>query len=174
MKLCEQSSGQTILEHGLSVYKKFLELKNNTINWKLPTWYVDNKDWLFSNLPPDETIRLYMIFHDAGKPTCEKIDQYGKKHFPGHALISAQEWLIAGGSKEIARLIEHDMDMHTLKATHVTNYKHLDIVPMLLISALCELHANAAMFGGIESISFKIKFKALSKLGIAFIKIIKE
>ena len=34
-----------------------------------------------------------------------------------------------------------------------------------MITALAELHSNAAMFGGIESTSFKIKFKKLEKLG---------
>lgn len=35
----------------------------------------------------------------------------------------------------------------------------------LLVTALAELHSNAAMFGGIESTSFKIKWKKLDKLG---------
>jgi len=40
----------------------------------------------------------------------------------------------------------------------------------LLVAALCELHANAKMFGGIESTSFKIKWKKLNKRGKQIVK----
>jgi hypothetical protein len=42
--------------------------------------------------------------------------------------------------------------------------KHPEAIS-LLITGLCELHSNAQMFGGIESTSFKIKWKHLSKMG---------
>lgn len=34
-----------------------------------------------------------------------------------------------------------------------------------LIAGLSEIHANASMFGGIDSTSFKIKWKQISKRG---------
>jgi hypothetical protein len=39
---------------------------------------------------------------------------------------------------------------------------------------LCEIHANADMFGGINSTSFKIKFKQINKRGKAIINFLKE
>jgi len=36
------------------------------------------------------------------------------------------------------------------------------------------VHANASMFGGIESTSFKIKFKQISKRGKQILNLIKE
>lgn len=44
----------------------------------------------------------------------------------------------------------------------------------LLVTSLCEIHANADMFGGIESSSFKIKFKQLDRRGNQIIKKIIE
>lgn len=35
----------------------------------------------------------------------------------------------------------------------------------LLIAALSEVHSNAKMFGGIESTSFKMKWKTIEKRG---------
>lgn len=40
----------------------------------------------------------------------------------------------------------------------------------LLLTGLAEVHANASMFGGIESTSFKIKWKNLDKRGRAIAK----
>jgi len=64
--------------------------------------------------------------------------------------------------------------MHTLKPSETDEYKHLDLVPALLLTALSELHANASMFGGLESTSFKIKWKALNKVGRNLIQRLKE
>lgn len=173
MKHCEQTKGMTILEHGQQVAEKFKQLMNgNTEGWRLPDWY-DDIEWLKSQLPSEETMERYHIFHDCGKPKCLIIDSDGKRHFPNHAMVSAREWLIAGGSQDIANLIERDMDMHLLKPSQAADYKRKDLVPALLLTALSEIHANAEMFGGIESTSFKIKFKALNKLGNAFMKILK-
>ena len=175
MSECYQTEGVTILEHGLQVAEKFNELiSGNMEEWRLPEWFISNKDWLISNLPSSEVLQQYQVFHDCGKVKCLVVDEDGKRHFPNHAMVSAREWLIAGGSQEVANLIERDMDMHLLKPSQASEYKRLDLVPALLLTALSEIHANAQMFGGIESVSFKIKFKQLSKRGNAFIKIIKE
>jgi hypothetical protein len=102
------------------------------------------------------------------------VDADGKQHFPDHARISGAIWRTLGGDPIIARYIEHDMDMHLLKPADALSYKHLDLAPALLLTALAELHANAEIFGGIESTSFKIKWKQLSKIGTILINRIKE
>jgi hypothetical protein len=44
----------------------------------------------------------------------------------------------------------------------------------LLLTGLAEVHANAKMFGGLESTSFKIKFSQIEKRGNAIIKELKS
>jgi hypothetical protein len=116
----------------------------------------------------------YHVYHDLGKPYCRTVDEDGRQHFPDHARISASIWRASGGDPLIGDLIERDMDMHTLKPAQAAEYSRMDLVPALLLTALAELHANAEMFGGIESTSFKIKWKALNKLGRTFTNILKE
>lgn len=41
-------------------------------------------------VPPDETLRLVMLFHDCGKPDCFTHDANGIGHFHGHAERSAE------------------------------------------------------------------------------------
>lgn len=174
MNHCEQTKGMTILEHGHQVAEKYKQLIRGDIDgWKLPDWY-NEIDILKALLPSADVMELYHVFHDCGKIKCLKIDEDGKRHFPNHAIISAREWLISGGSQEVADLIERDMDMHLLRPSQAIEYNRLDLVPALLLTALSEIHANAEMFGGIDSTSFKIKFKSLNRLGNAFIKLIKE
>src|SRR3546814_20997329 len=65
-------------------------------------------------------------------------------------------WLAAGGDPEIGDLIGMDMDVHLLKGDDVESFSKRPQARALLITALSEVHANASMFGGIESTSFKI------------------
>jgi hypothetical protein len=163
MSSCYQTPGQTILQHGESVATYFKDLiGERKLGWKLPDWF----DPELINLCPDlETMELYHIYHDCGKPYCLTIDDEGRRHFPDHARISASIWRVNGGDPTIAELIARDMDMHLLKPAEADTYDRIDLAPALLLTALAELHANASMFGGIESTSFKIKWKALNKLG---------
>ena len=41
-------------------------------------------------IPPKPELRLTMLFHDTGKPSCAFTDQAGIDHFYGHSKISAQ------------------------------------------------------------------------------------
>lgn len=41
------------------------------------------------NAPPDETLRLTMLFHDIAKPKCFFADEQGVSHFKGHPAESA-------------------------------------------------------------------------------------
>lgn len=40
--------------------------------------------------PADVTLRLTMLLHDIGKPTCKSTDEKGIDHFYGHPAVSAQ------------------------------------------------------------------------------------
>jgi hypothetical protein len=174
MATCEQSSGQTILQHGESVAATFKDMYGPNPSIILPEIIQNNLAFLLSKCPSAEILETYHIYHDCGKPDCLIVDADGKRHFPCHAMASARAWLVAGGDQFVGRLIEHDMDMHTLKVADLASYRHMDIAPALLLTAWAELNSNARMFGGIESISFKIKAKSLTKLSRAIITTLKE
>lgn len=174
MMTCEQSSGQTILQHGESVAATFKEIASGSGDYFIPDFVRENLQFLLDRCPSADILETYHIFHDCGKPECLTIDENGKRHFPCHAMVSARTWLVAGGDQYIGRLIEHDMDMHTLKAADIPEYRHMDIAPALLLTAWAELNSNARMFGGIESTSFKIKAKSLTKVSRAIIARLKE
>lgn len=176
MKTCEQTQGLSILEHGEAVsrtFKAIFEAGDSSL-YCIPDCIKEHQEFLLSLCPPASALELYHVFHDCGKPLCLTIDAEGRRHFPGHALHSARAWLAAGGSYQIGRLIEHDMDMHTMKPADLESYHHLEIAPTLLLTAWAELNANAQMFGGTSSTSFKIKSKSLTRLSKALIIKLKE
>lgn len=164
MSTCSQSKGQTILQHGEAVAARYKDLiGEQKMEWRLPDWF--DLDYLLPLCPSADIMEQYHIFHDCGKPYCVTVDEEGRQHFPDHARISEAVWRVHGGSEQIAEFIARDMDMHTIKPAVAAEYDRMDLAPALLLTALSELHANAEMFGGIESTSFKIKFKALNKVG---------
>ncbi len=85
-----------------------------------------------------------------------------KYHFDNHANISADIYKSIDNNEIIYQLIKRDMDIHLIKANQLEDFigkSKLDfnIAISLLITGLTEIHANAEMFGGIESNSYKIK-----------------
>ncbi len=64
-----------------------------------------------------------------------------------------------------ARLMGMDMDAHLLKADGIQEFADRPEAVTLLLTSLAEVHSNAAMFGGVDSDSFKIKAKHLEKRG---------
>lgn len=174
MRGCEQTSGLTILQHGEMVRDYYRDLIDHLrygstprYEWKLPEWI--HNPLLLEGLPSDETMAEYHVFHDVGKPFCRTVDEEGRQHFPDHATVSARIWREAGGSAEVEHLIEQDMDIHMLKGEGVAEFAERPYALALLLTGLSELHANASMFGGVESTSFKIKMKNLSKRGKAIL-----
>jgi len=168
MQSCNQSSNQTIYEHGIAVRDKLFELINsqNLSQWRIPNWFNEHKDKLFSNLYDWEILETYTTFHDCGKPYCRTVDENGKQHFPNHANTSADKWLEVDGSNIIANLIRNDMMVHTMKSSDIEEFcKDPKMACSLLLTALAEIHANSILFGGIESVSFKIKWKQIDKIG---------
>ncbi len=77
-------------------------------------------------------------------------------------------------NEDISMLIKNDMKAHLTKPSEFKEFMKCDNYKILLITALCELHSNAVMFGGTESQNFKIKYKKLNRLGKNVVKQIEE
>lgn len=178
----------SILQHGIIVSQYFLDiyshLQFNTklnYNWKLPNWLYDNKEFILNNLMPINILTTYQIYHDIGKPYCKsyELNDNTKYHFENHANISAQIYKSIDNNELICTLINRDMEIHLIKANQLEHFignSNLDfnIAISLLITGFTEIHANAEMFGGLESNSFKIKYKQIDSRGKQIIKLIKE
>lgn len=167
---CEQTSGMNMMQHGASVYDYFMDLRNHILEgkslkyeWKLPAWTSDSNLW--SKLGDLDIIQEYLVFHDAGKPFCRTVDDQGRQHFPNHAAVTEQVWLEIGGNVEAATLMGMDMDIHLLKDEGIAEFAKRPQAATLLLAGLAEIHSNANMFGGIDSTSFKIKWKHIDKRG---------
>jgi hypothetical protein len=181
MSECEQTKGQSVLEHGISVKNYLFDLINHLRNgtplqyeWKLPDWVLENRDLLISSLPDDETLELYTTYHDCGKPFCLEIDSEGKRHFPNHAEVSYRIFSQVFSNTLAAQLVLHDMDIHLLKSDGVSDFCKNPYALTLLLAGLAELHSNARMFGGTDSTSFKIKWKCINQRGKQIINQIKN
>jgi len=175
MKKCPQTKNQSVWDHGESVneyfntLKTFLESdKNELEGWRLSDWLLKYRSDLLSALADENTLDCYTLYHDCGKPFCREVDAEGKQHFPNHAIVSRNTWLdLYPNGYEVADLIAHDMDIHLLKSEEVESFCKNKNAASLLLVGLSELHSNATMFGGIESTSFKIKWKQIDKRGKA-------
>lgn len=139
---------------------------------KIPNWLVDNYDIIIDNIHKLNIIKDYSINHDCGKHLTKIIDEEGKVHYPNHAQASYEYWIRHFPEKVIeAHLILNDMFFHTCSSEDLesTTLEFKDLFT-LLITALAEIHANAQIFGGIESISFKTKYKQLDRRGKQLLK----
>lgn len=170
MRACEQARGQSVLEHGEGVAATFLTLVRHIRDggdapswWRIPEWAQDPA--LLDRLPPMETMLEYLTWHDCGKPFCLEVDSEGRRRFPGHAAMSEKVWLAIGGDPLAARLMGMDMDAHLLRPEGIEEFASRPEAPALLLAALAEVHANAELFGGHDSDSFKAKAKHLAKRG---------
>lgn len=174
MRGCEQTKGMSVLDHGFYVARYFEDLRNHVVHgttlnyeWDLPEWVYDERLW--QRLAPLKHVRTYQIMHDCGKPACRTTDEDGKVHFPQHALVSAELWRTLGQPEIECQLMAGDMDIHLLKDDGVERFIQNPLFATWLLTGLAEIHANASMFGGIDSISFKIKHKHISRRGKAIL-----
>lgn len=179
MRACEQTHGMSVLDHGRLVRDRYFELMRHLrdeipldTEWKLPGWLDEHRQLVLERLLPDPIVADYTIHHDCGKPAVLTIDEDGRRHFPGHAAASERIWREIGGDPEVATLIGMDMDAHVIKDADVPEFAARPQACTLLLVALSEIHANAGMFGGIESTSFKIKWKQLDRRGKAVMKVL--
>ena len=164
MSKCEQTHGQTILEHGIEVNKEWKKLE--PYGFLEPYWEHLQKD--ISKWNPDD-ILLYQIFHDCGKPKCFSQDHQGN-HFVNHAKISYETWVEAYGDGIIATWILHDMDIHIISADELDAFLAIPGSEVLLLTGLTALRANVKLFGGTDSVSFKIKLKHWERRAKAYLK----
>lgn len=179
---CDQTEGQNVLQHGRSVREHYFALVehlqgnislHNASNWMIPEWVDDYREKILTLLPEDYVMDRYLTLHDCGKPQVREVDGEGKVHFPDHALSSERVYRKTFGSEaieEVAYLIAHDMDAHLLKAADIPTFAANPLAVVQLLAALSEVTSNAAMFGGIDSTGFKIKYKHINQRGKALMK----
>lgn len=170
MNSCFQSKNVTVLQHGRLVNDFFKKIISGECD-SVPKWYLQYKELILLELSKYDAdlISLYHIYHDCGKPFCRTNDDLGH-HFVNHAKVSADIFEKVFGASIASLWVFHDMDAHLLKAEDIGNFCKIDGYIVLLISALAEINANADMFGGRDSLSFKIKFKHLERRGKAICK----
>lgn len=164
MENCEQAPSLNMLQHGQTVHEKYNELitslKDGTTKYAqlLP---------LFAKckLPPPSVLKNYHVYHDCGKHLVFELKD-GKKHFPNHAEASYQQYLhIFPEDQFTANLIRKDMDFHILRGEELDELIKHPLAAILYFTAWAEIMANAEMFGGEDSDSFKIKRKRLIQAG---------
>lgn len=180
---CEQTAGLNVLQHGRSVREHYFALLNHMngtvnlsgeANWRIPEWVDTYAEQILATLPSRYTMDRYLTLHDSGKPAVREVDAEGKQHFPNHAASSERVYRETFGVEAcdtVAFLIAHDMDVHMLKAVGVPEFTKNPLAFAQLLAGLSEVTSNAAMFGGVESTSFKIKFKQLDQRGKAMCKL---
>lgn len=179
MRACDQAPGLSVWRHGELVAERYAELIDHLrglesgsgavelAGWRLPEWVTEHAGALLARQVDFTVAQRYQLFHDAGKPFVVEVDAEGRRHFPGHSAFTGRLWRRLGGLELEAQLMEQDMDAHTLKAEQLDEFAARPTAPTLLLTALAEIHANADMFGGQESVSFKSKWKHLDRRGRA-------
>lgn len=171
MQNCFQFQDLSVLGHGIAVMRKArLLYKEKCDGFVLPDWFRENLGGIIKQAHDWKTIKRYAVWHDIGKPYCRIVDENGKQHFPGHAEKSKEIFLEkVCPNKVVGDLIGNDMVLHTIKSEQLTSllangFAKQDAFTLLIV-AFAELHANAEMFGGVESVGFKMKYKQLDKRG---------
>lgn len=147
-----QTKGLNVLEHGRKVRESYLRLDDESCP-------------MFSTLRPllvdDQEIARYQIYHDCGKALCA-----ADGHFPDHAKISSEQWSrLFPDEGCVSALMAMDMLFHTGRGDEIVELWKHPLAPTLYLTAWAEIYANAEMFGGVESDSFKIKKKRLIQAG---------
>lgn len=168
MSSFDQTEGQTIYEHGLSVWDFAKRLYAGQFDgMRIPDWFQENRFTIAVQIIPFSAMKRYCIYHDCSKPLCMEVGEDGKVRFPNHASISAGLYSqIFPDDCDGAWLTNNDMALHTLKASEIEKMCKLnrkELMFSLIISAFAEVHSNAKMFGGIESNSFKMKWRKVNQ-----------
>lgn len=173
MRNCYQFENVSMYDHGQMVHEAYnklmAQLDGGESVVELPPLvqeiYAKTKHVL-AEIPD---LLSYHVFHDCGKPACLEIDEQGKRHYPNHAEWSKKQYIeVFGENRTVAELIGADMDFHTKSGQELIDLWKSPLAPTLYFTAWAEIIANSTMFGGFESVSFKIKKKKLIKAGKLF------
>lgn len=153
----QQTKGLNVLEHGKAVYEAYLKLDAETC----PLY-----DKLIRKVVDFETLKRYQVYHDCGKPFCAD----GEGRFPDHAYHSSMQWNHLFPAETTVRdLMALDMCFHAGRSDEIVELWKNPLAPTLYLTAWAEIYANANMFGGTDSNSFKIKRKRLIQAGKKFL-----
>lgn len=164
MQACEQAPGLNMLQHGRLVHEHYKQLLSELESGTHECSKLYQK--LKHNLPPPSVLERYHVYHDCSKHLCLAIDENGKRHFPNHAEVSAQQYShLFPEDGLIIGLIRRDMDFHTLRGDDLLRLWKSPFAPILYFTAWAEINANAEIFGGRESQSYKIKKSRLIQAG---------
>jgi len=181
---CQQSPSQNILEHGMSVRDSLFGLirsvKEESILEECPEWLKVYGTRLVKDLYDDFVLEKYTLWHDCGKPEVRSCDSVtGEQHFEDHATVSARVFgELYPELPLVQNLISLDMVPHTLKHNDLLGVGNLcrdrKVAATLLLAGLAATLSNVGMFGGKDTVSYKIKMKRLSKLGDVVCSILYE
>lgn len=180
MRNCFQFANISMIDHGQMVsdaYKKLKKALNEAMedntDYLEQIGFNQDKAWLdilLKHQYDEQLMHHYHFYHDCGKPFCREIDENNRQHFPDHANISMQIYDEHFQCKEASKMIEADMNFHSMNAQQMQqwldcnqNEKHF--LASLYLSAWAEILANSTMFGGMDSEGFKIKRKKLMAHG---------
>ena len=163
MAACEQAPNLNMLQHGQLVHEKYKELitslnDGTAKHAELRALYERHKS--------HQVLERYHVYHDCGKHLTLEIGEDGKRRFPNHAEASYQQFLrLWEDDLFTATLIKKDMDFHVLRGEELEDLLKHPLAPILYFTAWAEINANAEMFGGVNSDSYKIKAKRLIQSG---------
>lgn len=163
MAATEQTAGLSVLEHGHSVHQHYQELLRELNQGDGPPTLQNLWETLSGRLVDADLIWRYQVYHDCGKPVCAD-----NGHFPDHAEHSANQWaLLFPEDPIVADLMRMDMQFHSMNAADAAIFWEHPLAPTLYVTAWAEIRSNASMFGGEDSVSFKMKKKRLDRAGRA-------
>ena len=172
MQECEQGHGVSVFQHGVDVAYRYADLARYiagakcNLQWPRLEQALPMLQALAEHAMQPADVSRYQIYHDCGKPFCRVVDEDGRAHFPDHANISAAVWQSLYPTDTTGHtLIKYDLHPHTAKGVELDEFCALELAPTLMLTAWAALYANAELlFGGVESDSFKMKFKRLLRL----------
>ena len=169
MECTEQTRGLSVLGHGHMVHESYLQLVSELEQGVGPSVLQNLWESLRERLVSPADIEEYQVYHDCGKPVCA-----ADGHFPDHAEHSAKQWEKLFGPGTVSELMRLDMKFHLMNATEAADFWSHPLAPTLYVTAWAEIRANAEMFGGEGSTSFKIKRKKLERAGRALKSLVLE
>lgn len=175
MKETYQFENIDMLMHGEMVFNEYQKILNAIEN-KNEEYFKNIGfafDWEFieklKSLQYDyKTMESYQIYHDCGKHLSKNIDENGKTHYPNHAEHSSNLYGKYFNNEIAKELILKDLNFHTFNSENMIQWikeENKKTLASLYLTAWAEILANASMFGGFESESFKIKRKKLIQHG---------